>query len=111
MNEQPDNNFRERVYELVASIPHGKVMTYGDIAAYCGHAYAARIVGGLAHYGPVDLPWQRVVNRFGGLASGYHGGREAQKDDLEKEGVPVNDEFVIEDFSERRWHPTQERLF
>lgn len=106
----PDSKFRDRVYELVGSIPRGRVMTYGDIAAICGHAYAARIVGGLAHFGPPDLPWQRVVNRFGGLASGYHGGREAQRDHLEKEGISVNDEFIIEDFSERRWHPTQTSL-
>ncbi len=110
MNE-PDESFKKRVYELVATIPEGRVMTYGDIAGMCGHAYAARIVGGLAHYGPVGLPWHRVVNRFGGLASGYHGGREAQREHLEKEEVPVNDEFVIEDFIERRWHPVQKTLF
>lgn len=96
-------NFKENVYELVATIPAGKVMTYGDIAGYCGHAHAARIVGGLAHFGPLDLPWQRVVNRFGGLASGYPGGREAHRRDLEREGVPVNDDYIIEDFVERRW--------
>lgn len=106
-----DSKFKDQVYELVRSIPRGKVMTYGDIAGLCGHAYAARIVGGLAHFGPPDLPWQRVVNRFGGLASGYHGGREAQRKHLEKEGVAVNSDFIIEDFSERRWHPTQISLF
>jgi len=108
---EPDESFKKRVYELVATIPRGKVMTYGDIAGFCGHAYAARIVGGLAHYGPTELPWQRVVNRFGGLASGYPGGREIQKEHLERDGVPVNDEFIIEDFIERRWHPTQISLF
>lgn len=106
MNDKPAaSNFRQQVYELVATIPKGKVMTYGDIAGYCGHAYAARIVGGLAHFGPLDLPWQRVVNRFGGLASGYPGGREAHKRDLEHEGVAVNGDFVVENFAEQRWHP------
>src|SRR5206468_39121 len=99
------NNFRQSVYELVAIIPRGRVMTYGDIAGACGHAYAARIVGGLAHFGPPDLPWQRVVNRFGGLAAGYPGGRKGHKHDLEAEGVSVNSEFIIEDFAERRWTP------
>lgn len=108
---KPDSKFKDQVYELVRSIPRGKVMTYGDIAGLCGHAYAARIVGGLAHFGPPDLPWQRVVNRFGGLASGYHGGREAQREHLEQEGVPVNNDFIIEDFAERRWYPTQISLF
>jgi methylated-DNA-protein-cysteine methyltransferase-like protein len=97
--------FRTKVYELVASIPRGRVMTYGDIAALCGHAYAARQVGGMAHFGPPELPWQRVVNRFGGLASGYPGGREQHRRDLEADGVSVNDKFIIEDFMELRWMP------
>ena len=101
------SNFRESVYELVALIPPGKVMTYGDVAGFCGHAYAARIVGGLAHFGPQELPWQRVVNRFGGLAAGYPGGREAHKKDLENEGVPINNEYIIEDFEKRRWNPNK----
>ncbi len=107
----PKGNFKEDVYKLVATIPKGKVMTYGDIAALCGHAYAARIVGGLAHYGPSELPWQRVVNRFGGLAAGYPGGRESQRDHLQQDGVMVNDEFIIENFGDRRWNPSIQSLF
>ncbi len=100
-----DDNFRDKVYKLVATIPSGKVMTYGDIAACCGHAYAARIVGGMAHYGPLELPWHRVVNRFGGLAAGYPGGRESHKQDLQKENVSISQNFIIEDFEKRRWRP------
>lgn len=102
--------FKKSVYKLVAQIPSGKVMTYGEIAGFCGHPYAARIVGGMAHYGPLELPWQRVVNRFGGLASGYPGGREAHKRDLEKENVVVNDDFIIENFGARRWQPDVELI-
>ncbi len=80
-------------------------MTYGDIAALCGEAHAARIVGGLAHFGPIDLPWQRVVNRNGGLASGYYGGKAGHKLALETEGVPISDDFKVIDFQERRWRP------
>lgn len=86
---KPKGEFAQRVYELVAQVPLGRVMTYGQIAALCGSARAARIVGGIAHYGPPDLPWQRVVNKKGGLAAGYHGGRTAQKEHLESEGVEV----------------------
>ncbi|MCL2174104.1 MGMT family protein [Candidatus Saccharibacteria bacterium] len=99
-----DGNFRERVYGIVTQIPSGRVMTYGDIAVLCGQANAARIVGGIAHFGDPDLPWQRVVNRFGGLASGYYGGKRGHQKDLEAEGVPVKD-FIITDFEERRWLP------
>lgn len=84
-----DKQFVARVYALVAQIPKGRVMTYGQIAALCGSAQASRIVGGIAHFGPPDLPWQRVVNKKGGLAAGYYGGRAGQKRDLVAEGVAV----------------------
>ncbi len=84
-----DQAFRRRVEALVAQIPKGKVMTYGQLAALCGNARAARIVGGIAHFGDPNLPWQRVVNKQGGLASGYPGGRAGHKAHLEAEGVEV----------------------
>lgn len=105
MQQASSFNFKNRVYELVAQIPKGKVMTYGDIAVLCGQAHAARIVGGLAHFGPTELPWQRVVNRFGGLASGYHGGRQAQKQHLEADGIVVDENYKVVDFVKRRWQP------
>ena len=51
------SEFREAVYTLMAQVPQGQVTTYGDLAGLAGHAHAARIVGGMAHYGPADLPW------------------------------------------------------
>ncbi len=100
-----DKSFKSRVYSLVAQIPYGKVMTYGDIASLCGQAHAARIVGGLAHFGPTDLPWHRVVNKQGGLASGYYGGKRGHKRALEEEGFEISDDFLIMRFEERQWHP------
>lgn len=97
-------SFKEEVYELVASIPKGRVMTYGDIAAYCGHPLAARQVGGLAHFGPPELPWHRVVNRHGGLASGYYGGKEGHCRALREDGYVVN-EYQVVDFESIRWRP------
>lgn len=98
-----DGNFKVRVFEVVQQIPEGRVMTYGDIALLSGHPNAARIVGQIAHFGPPDLPWHRVVNRFGGLASGYYGGREGQRRMLESEGIPVSSDFVIVNFIDVRW--------
>lgn len=102
---QENLQFKERVYELVAQIPYARAMTYGDIAALCGQAHAARIVGGLAHFGPTELPWHRVVNRHGGLASGYYGGKQGHKKALEVEGLEISDDFLIVNFEEYRWHP------
>ena len=99
-----DASFREQVYVLVAAIPQGRVMTYGDIAALAGHPYAARQVGGLAHFGPPELPWHRVVNRLGECASGYYGGKEGHKTALVEEGFEVVD-YRIVDFEQCRWRP------
>lgn len=99
------SSFRDKVYALVAIIPKGKVMTYGDIAALCGVAHAARVVGGLAHFGPTELPWHRVVNKKGVMASGYYDGKRGQKLALEAEGVEITDDFVIVGFERLRWTP------
>lgn len=96
--------FRERVEALVSQIPEGRVMTYGQIAALCGNARAARIVGGIAHFGDPDLPWQRVVNKQGGLAAGYPGGRQGHKQVMEAEGFTVSDEYRVA-VDELLWWP------
>jgi methylated-DNA-protein-cysteine methyltransferase-like protein len=90
-----DEEFKQRVYSLVAQIPEGRLMTYGQLAALAGAAWAAWEVGQLAHYGPSDLQWQRVVNKQGGLARGYPGGLEGHKAALEAEGVVVSDEYKV----------------
>ena len=100
----PDSRFRKDVEALVAQIPRGQVTTYGDLAAMAGHPYAARIVGGIAHFGDPELPWQRVVNRFGGLAGGYPGGKEAHAQHLAQEGITSTD-YIIDNFAEVRWKP------
>src|SRR5688500_4011557 len=69
-----DSAFKEQIYHLVAQIPQGRLMTYGQIAALCGRPRAAWEVGQIAHFGPPELPWQRVVNKQGGLAKGWPGG-------------------------------------
>ncbi len=96
-----ESGFKERVYELVAQIPMGRVMTYGQIAAICGSPRAARIVGGIAHYGDPDLPWQRVVKKDGSLAEGFPGGIPGHKAALENEGIVfINDKL---DMSKYLW--------
>jgi methylated-DNA-protein-cysteine methyltransferase-like protein len=102
--DRTDHSFRDRVNFIVAQIPQGRVMTYGQIAALCGSARAARIVGGIAHFGDPDLPWQRVVNKKGGLAAGYPGGRQGHKTHLEAEGIEVSDDYYI-NVEELLWHP------
>jgi len=104
MTNRTNSEFKRKVEALIAQVPAGKVTTYGDLAALAGHPYAARIVGGMAHYGNDQLPWHRLVNRFGGLASGYPGGREIQQIQLEAEGHTCTN-FVLNNFKEIRWRP------
>jgi len=98
----------ELVYSLVARIPSGRVMTYGQIAALCGSPRAARIVGGIAHFGSEELPWHRVVNKRGGLAGAFPGGRSAQAQLLEAEGVSVSAESIVGVDSLMWWPPESE---
>lgn len=88
----------------MAQVPAGNVTTFGDLAALAGHPYAARVVGGMAHYGSPELPWHRLVNRFGGLASGYHDGRRAQEEHLALDGVTCTNQ-IVDNFEEIRWKP------
>lgn len=105
-----DAEFKQRVYDLVAQIPEGKVMIYGQLAALAGAAWAAWEVGQIAHTGPANLPWQRVVNKQGGLAAGWPGGgRAAHRTLLEAEGVEVSDDYKV-DVGKLLWNPDQTQL-
>lgn len=101
-----ESEFKQRVETLVAQIPKGRVMTYGQLAALCGNARAARIVGGIAHFGDPDLPWHRVVNKSGGLASGYPGGRSAHAEHLRAEGVVVDNNLKVS-IGDLLWQPNE----
>ncbi|SFQ17382.1 Alkylated DNA nucleotide flippase Atl1, participates in nucleotide excision repair, Ada-like DNA-binding domain [Amycolatopsis arida] len=60
MNEE----LHERVRELVAAVPPGKVATYGDIAALAG-ASTPRLVGRVLSEDGLDLPWHRILRANG----------------------------------------------
>jgi methylated-DNA-protein-cysteine methyltransferase-like protein len=106
MAKEVEPGFRARVEDVVRQIPRGRVMTYGQIAAMAGSAYAARIVGGIAHFGDPELPWQRVVNKKGGLASGYPGGRAGHAEALRAEGIEVSEEYYV-NVQNLLWRPEQ----
>ncbi len=105
LDELPLANLRDRVYALMSELPKDKVTTYGDLAAMSGSPRAARIVGGIAHTGPENLPWHRLVNAQGGLAVGFWGGQDAQRQLLEQDGIECDEQWRVKDFGERRWRP------
>ncbi len=84
------SDFFSEVYKIVARIPNGKVMTYGQIAVLLNAPNCARQVGQAMYNTPeyLDIPAHRVVNSKGGLAPpSAFGGEGVQRRRLEDEGV------------------------
>ena len=80
----------EKIYEVVKSIPKGKVATYGQVAMLAGNPRWARVVGYALHQNPEPgvIPCHRVVNREGKVAETFaFGGGTIQREILEKEGI------------------------
>ena len=63
--------FLQDVYSVVAAIPEGCVVTYGQIASLVGRSQCSRMVGQAMHNVPEELhlPCHRVVNSRGRLVS------------------------------------------
>ncbi|AIJ21116.1 MGMT family protein [Amycolatopsis methanolica] len=59
-----DEELHERVREVVATVPPGKVATYGDIAAIAG-APSPRMIGRILSEDGADLPWHRILRANG----------------------------------------------
>lgn len=59
-----DEELHERVREVIATVPPGKVSTYGDIAAIAG-APSPRLVGRILAEDGSDLPWHRILRANG----------------------------------------------
>ncbi len=87
-----DKSYRERVYDLVRSIPKGRVMTYGQIALILGEGYTARTVGYVMHGADSEsVPWQRVINSQGKCSTGRLTiPVNLQQELLQAEGVEFN---------------------
>ncbi|MBB6478620.1 MGMT family protein [Spirochaeta isovalerica] len=83
------NEFTEKVIRIISSIPEGKVVSYGQIAALAGNNRAARQVSWIlrSSSGKYNLPWHRVVNGKGIISLPEHDGGNLQRELLENEGV------------------------
>jgi methylated-DNA-protein-cysteine methyltransferase related protein len=85
----PAPDFRTRILALVARIPPGQVMTYGQLALLAGQPAAARQAGFVMNslMGGPDLPWHRVINAQGAVSTDKLGFGELQRGLLGAEGV------------------------
>jgi methylated-DNA-protein-cysteine methyltransferase-like protein len=102
--------FSIRVYDIVASIPRGRVTTYGAIARALGDPRGARNVGWALSDAPAaaDLPCHRVVDREGNLSGGWHWGHpDVMAGLLRDEGVPFLEEHRV-DLAACLWTPGDE---
>jgi O-6-methylguanine DNA methyltransferase len=94
----------EQIWRYLRSIPKGRVVTYGQIAAYLGNPKLARAVGNALHRNPDGdkNPCYKVVSASGKLAAQYaFGGMAAQKQRLERDGILVENDRV--NLSIYRW--------
>ena len=102
-----NDNFFERVYEIVRQIPEGKVTSDGAIAKALGAARSARMVGWAmnASHNLEDVPAHRVVNRIGMLSGKHHfEGTNLMQQLLESEGIQVVNNQIV-DFKKYFWEP------
>lgn len=90
INTDVESDFARAVYQLVGSIPQGRIASYGQIATLAGFPKHARFVGKLMSNLPKDtrLPWWRVLRSNGEIALPDRAGEEQRKR-LEAEGVLV----------------------
>ncbi|HSX09060.1 MAG TPA: MGMT family protein [Candidatus Saccharimonadales bacterium] len=106
------SQFKERVINVIRQIPRGKVVSYGQVAAYVGMPRAARQIGWtMSKLGNVDLPWWRVVNNAGKITfrGSLYNDKALQKKLLEAEGIPVADDYTF-DIEKYRFSPNPKQL-
>ncbi|VAW44161.1 hypothetical protein MNBD_GAMMA02-1359 [hydrothermal vent metagenome] len=98
-------DFTLKIIQTIATIPAGKVATYGQIAAMAGNHRGARQVSRVLHTcsSKYQLPWHRVIGAAGKISipkdqSGYL----RQKKKLQQEGIEFGLSDTI-DLSTYQW--------
>jgi methylated-DNA-protein-cysteine methyltransferase related protein len=106
-----EDSFFDLVHEVARQIPKSRVTSYGAIGAALGTRGSARMVGWAmmaVPYAQKPVPAHRVVNRAGLLTGRHHyNPPEKMQELLEKEGVKVRDNKVVE-FKKLFWDPSRE---
>ena len=91
--------FSTELARLISLIPSGRVASYGQLAALAGNPRAARQVVRFLNSSTEKrgLPWHRIVTKDGRIALRVGAGFELQQALLVSEGIPVNDDGLIDD--------------
>lgn len=101
----PPDDYAELVLDVVATIPEGRVTSYGAVAAAVREVTgrgSARVVGRvMAHYGS-EVCWWRVVTASGALAERVATEQRAR---LRSEDVPMVGDPPRVDMARATWQP------
>ena len=97
--------FCNELYQIVAQIPSGRVVSYGDLARLAGAPGRARLAGYAMRHAPAGLPCHRVVHHSGRLVPGWR----AQRERLEAEGVRFRRNGCV-DMTENGWLQCEEKM-
>ncbi len=109
MSKKKPNDFYQKVYQVVAKIPKGKVTSYGVISKYLGVESGARMVGyALNNYFTIDLgyeiPAHRVLNRLGQLTGRAYFEGDTMRERLEQEGIEFTEDYTV-NMESHFWNP------
>ncbi len=103
---QSPSDRQQAIWLALASIPRGRVVSYGQLAQLAGLPGRARLVGQVLSKLPRDskLPWHRVLNAQGRLSLPTGSVRYAeQRRRLEDEGIIfIDDRINLKSFA---WQP------
>lgn len=74
ISKKNNDDFSERVLQIVMQIPFGRVTTYGHIAYALGSKKSSRMVGYALNsvHNRDEIPCHRVINRNGELSGKLH---------------------------------------
>lgn len=102
--QNADNDATTRICRVLAEIPRGYVITYGDLAEMAGYPRAARLAGQTLRKLPrgTRLPWHRVINAQGRISL-PEPAMQRQIERLQKEGITLLNGRV--DLKTYRWNP------
>ncbi len=100
--ESRELTFSQKAELILKSIPKGKIISYGAVAALAGSPKAARRIVQILHR-VENIPWHRVVNSNGNIAIKEPAGFEEQRILLKMEGVESDQAGKI-DFYRYRWN-------
>lgn len=97
-----DMRLADRILDMVAAVPRGRVATYGDIAALAGTP-SPRLVGRvLAELSDDATPWHRII-RANGMPAAHLIDEQCAR--LRSEGIQVTRGRI--DLAQYRWRPSE----